>query len=235
MSSCRASWSLLADPVAWLGGSREQRTASAWLRQSQDAAVGGPAGNVEGDGSERVALRVAAVDVDPTRTREAVRIARDPRQVAIPGQAQVEAGPNRLAPEKTQRQRVLRFTRDCRIPQEDLVHRAVGEERADDGRGARTHHTRRLLPPCFADCASDARHVDSGAALEAGDLGMLSQQLLRLRIGGLRVLQALDRAAEPRDPRIVTAGPCSSRTHPFHVALRAAVADKRDVDAVTAH
>src|SRR5262249_24516463 len=122
------------------------------------------------------------------------------------GQTQVEPGMDRPAAEKTQRQSVLRLARDRRIPQEDLVHGTVGEEPAGDRRTARAHYTCRLLPPSLADGAADARDVHGGAALETRDLGMASQQLLGLLIGGLRVLEALDRAAEPRDPGMAVAG-----------------------------
>src|SRR5262249_13222166 len=149
--------------------------------------------------SERVALRVSAIDVDPTRARESVRAARDPRQVVVAGQAQVESGTDRLTPDKAQRKCILRLTRTRRLPTEDPVHRPVGEERAGDRWAARTHHARGALPPSLADGAPDARDVHSGAAFEAGDLGMHSKQPFRLHIGGLGVLEALDRAAETRD------------------------------------
>ena len=80
-------------------------------------------------------------------------------QVHVAGQAKIETGGNLLPLNEHQRQLVLRLPCDKRVPQKNLVDRAVVQEFARNRRQACSHDAGLALNPGLPDCSSNSRHI----------------------------------------------------------------------------
>src|SRR5262245_18352117 len=106
-------------------------------------------------------------------------------QVAVAWQAKIETGGNLLPLDENQGQLALRLPCDERVPEKNLVHRAVVQEFARHRWQARSHDADLSLMARLPDGSSNSRHIHHGAAFEALEVRMFGQQLLRFLIGGV--------------------------------------------------
>src|SRR4051812_1971174 len=97
--------------------------------------------------SERILSYIRFIDRDPARAGKAMRSSRNPFQVLVAWQAEIETWGNRLPLREHQRQLVLRLPCSQRVPQKDLVNRAVVQEFARNGGQARAHDAGLALHP----------------------------------------------------------------------------------------
>ena len=88
-----------------------------------------------------------------------MRSSGNPFQVAVAWQAKIETGGNLLPLNEHQRQLVLRLPFDQRVPQKNLVNRAVVQEFARNRWQARSHDAGLALKPGFPDCSSNSGHI----------------------------------------------------------------------------
>ena len=175
-----------------------------------------------------VGLQRGVADVD-------VVVAVELGQLLVAGDVQVGARLDRLALREHQGDLQLRLAGQRRIPEEDLVDRAVGEVLGRRRRDRRAHHADLVLQAGLLHGAGDARHVVARRPLEALDVRVLRQDLLGLLVGGLLVVGALDRvldaghAGELGDLHVVRGA------DPLHVGLRGQATDELNVLALLAH